>query len=148
MILEFYYALVKLLDAFRRGIRDDHEFRVLLFLLLYLITGATVFYWRTEGWTFIDALYFSVMTISTIGYGDFTPTTPLSKLFTIVYAIVGIGVFIAVISKIVAIVLERGRSIREGARHTASSIRDKIRNRKIAGKTKKKATEKTTGSKD
>jgi len=46
----------------------------------------------TESWTFIDALYFSVVTISTVGYGDMTPSTDGSKAFTIIYIFFGITV--------------------------------------------------------
>ena len=39
-----------------------------------LLTG-TLFYWRFEDWTVVEALYFSVVTLTTVGFGDFTPTT-------------------------------------------------------------------------
>jgi len=71
-----------------------------------LLTGATLFYYRVEGWSLIDSLYFSVMTMVTIGYGDFVPTTTLSKLFTILFAIMSIGLFVTVITKIVKLMLE------------------------------------------
>ena len=45
-----------------------------------------------EPWTVIDALYFSVVTFSTVGYGDLTPTTRGSKTFTLIYIFVGITV--------------------------------------------------------
>lgn len=41
--------------------------------------------------TFIAALYFSVVTISTVGYGDITPTTDLGKWFCIFYMLIGIA---------------------------------------------------------
>jgi len=40
-------------------------------------------------WSFVDALYFSMVTISTVGYGDLTPTTRFSKLFTVCYILLG-----------------------------------------------------------
>ena len=76
----FFINLWRLLVATRHGIKDDPEFRALLILLLTLLAGATYFYWQVEGWSVIDSLYFSIMTMSTIGYGDFVPTTTFSKV--------------------------------------------------------------------
>jgi hypothetical protein len=104
-MLGFFLNLFKLLRAIWHGIKFDEEFRVLLVVLLTLLLGSTCFYWSVEGWGFIDALYFSVMTMSTIGYGDLAPTTAFSKIFTIIFALLSIGVFVAVVSKIVTIIL-------------------------------------------
>lgn len=41
--------------------------------------------------TLLDAFYFTVVTISTVGYGEIYPTTPASKIFTSVIILVGIG---------------------------------------------------------
>ena len=106
----FFINLWKLLVATRHGIKEDSEFRALIILLTTLLVGATYFYWHVEGWSVIDSLYFSVMTTSTIGYGDLVPTTTLSKLFTIMYAILSIGVFVAVASKLVTIILNRDKA--------------------------------------
>lgn len=73
----------------------DSTVRKLLLLALTFIAVATVFYMRVEGWRAIDAVYFSVMTISTVGYGDIAPQTDLGKIFTIFYVLCGLGVFIA-----------------------------------------------------
>jgi voltage-gated potassium channel Kch len=67
---------------------------VFIWLLLVILLG-TVFYHYTEGWGWIDSLYFSVITLSTVGYGDFSPTTPFTKLFTTVYIFLGISIFAA-----------------------------------------------------
>jgi voltage-gated potassium channel len=55
-----------------------------------------------EKWSVVDALYFSVTTLTTVGLGDLAPTTTLGKLFTIVYIFVGIGLiagFITTLAK-------------------------------------------------
>lgn len=102
-----FIDVLKLLTALWHGIKTDIEFRVLLLMLLTLLAGAIVFYTQIERWSFIDALYFSVMTMSTVGYGDLAPTTEISKLFTIVFTMLSIGIFAAVVTKIVVITLER-----------------------------------------
>ena len=98
-IINFY----KLFLAIWLGYKIDEDFRILVMVLIILLSGATYFYWQVENWSFIDSRYFSVMTISTIGYGDLVPTTSYSKIFTIVYSLLGIGVFFAVVTKIVQV---------------------------------------------
>ena len=105
-MISFLLNIWRLLVALWFGVKEDEEFRALLFLLTMLLAGATYFYWQVEGWSVIDSLYFSIMTTSTIGYGELVPTTDISKLFTIMFAILSIGVFVAVASKIVQITLQ------------------------------------------
>jgi hypothetical protein len=101
-MLVFFVSLYKLLRAIRHGIKYREEFRVLLIFILTLLAGETYLYWDHEGWSIVDSLYFSVMTMSTIGYGDFAPTAIFSKIFTIIFLLLSIGVFVAVVSKIVS----------------------------------------------
>lgn len=46
----------------------------------------------------MDALNFCVVTLATVGYGDITPTTPMARLFTIFYVLIGINFFIAFVN--------------------------------------------------
>lgn len=48
----------------------------------------------------LDATYFTIVTLSTIGYGDIYPVTPTAKIFVIVLIIVGLGVFLGAIAAI------------------------------------------------
>ena len=66
-----------------------------------LLIGASAFH-RLEGWTFFQSLYFSVITLTTVGYGDFSPGTFAGRLFTIFYVLVGVGIIVALISRIAA----------------------------------------------
>jgi voltage-gated potassium channel len=74
--------------------REPH-IAILLAMTFSLIGCATVFYRWQEGWRWLDAAYFSVVTIASVGYGDLTPKTDGGKLFTIVYIFSGIGLFVA-----------------------------------------------------
>lgn len=69
--------------------------RYIAFLALSVLSVGVVFYHHIEKWSWLDSLYFSVITLATVGYGDLVPTTDFGKLFTIFYVIIGIGIFAA-----------------------------------------------------
>ncbi|NOQ30000.1 MAG: two pore domain potassium channel family protein [Helicobacteraceae bacterium] len=106
-MITFFMNILKLLQAIVSGIKNDQDFRILFFLLTSLLVGSTLFYSQIEGWSKIDALYFSVMTMSTIGYGDLVPTTDISKIFTIIFTFLSVGIFVSINTKIVLITLNK-----------------------------------------
>ncbi len=83
-------------------VQDRGSWPVLTWTLLTLLLGTVVYHWL-EGWTYLDALYFSVISLATIGYGDFVPTTDLGRAFTIVYVINGIVILLALFDRIRAV---------------------------------------------
>jgi voltage-gated potassium channel len=64
-----------------------------------LLLGTFAYHWL-EGWSYLDSLYFCVISLATIGYGDLAPTTPEARLFTIFYVINGIGILVALFDRI------------------------------------------------
>lgn len=80
--------------ALRRG-WSDPAFRGVVYLALTLVLAGGLFYARVEGWTFFQGIYFSVITLSTVGYGDLSPTTFGGRLFTIFYVLVGVGIIVS-----------------------------------------------------
>jgi voltage-gated potassium channel len=71
---------------------SDYQFHFLTSVTLIVLGIGTLFYHFVEKLKFLDALYFSVVTLATVGYGDFSPKTDLGKIFTIFYIITGIGI--------------------------------------------------------
>jgi len=71
---------------------DDHVYKILSISALLLLTTGTVGYHFLEDWSWVDSLYFSVVAVTTVGFGDITPSTDPSKLFTVGYILVGIGI--------------------------------------------------------
>lgn len=66
----------------------------------------TAFYTLVEKMTVLDALYFSFVTLTTVGYGDFTPAIPVDKLFTMVYILFGLGLVALFISSFAQVYLD------------------------------------------
>lgn len=89
--------------AFGRGlwrlIRTDPEFQALTTTLALVLAGGTIFYWRVEPWGLFNSFYFCVITLATVGYGDYTPTTTFGKAFTIVYVFIGVGILLSFLNK-------------------------------------------------
>jgi voltage-gated potassium channel len=94
----------------------DPETKALPFVAAALVITGTLFYWRFEDWTIIQSLYFSIVTLTTVGYGDFAPTTDATQIFTIFYILTGIGVFVALLASVAEKYIEQkadGPSARE-----------------------------------
>jgi voltage-gated potassium channel len=98
--------VISILLAFRglaravAAVWRDPETKALPFVAGALVLSGTIFYWRFEDWTFVQSLYFSVVTLATVGYGDLTPTSDGTRIFTIIYILTGLGVLVALGSSI------------------------------------------------
>ena len=89
-----------------------NTFKLLFIASLAMIGFGAVFYSYTEKWTAIDSLYFSVVSLTTVGYGDFTPQTQSGRLFTVFYLLAGIGIIATFINTMFKGVAAR-RALRE-----------------------------------
>jgi voltage-gated potassium channel len=87
-------------------------------LLSTIIAIGTVFFRWAEGWSWVDAYFFSVVTLSTVGYGEPVPVTVIGKLGTTVFIFLGLGVFALVIQKIGFVAAQR-RELHRRPHHTA-----------------------------
>jgi hypothetical protein len=78
-----------------RELFGDPDFRHLLLAVLILLLAGMIFFHYVEEWRWFDSFYFSVITLATVGYGDFVPHTDLGKLFTMFYVMIGVGILLA-----------------------------------------------------
>ncbi len=78
-----------------------------IILITGLLATGTAFYAHYEKWSWVDALYFSAYTITTVGYGEFVPTSDFTKLFTVAYLFVGVGSGLYVLSSIASELIKR-----------------------------------------
>ena len=72
----------------------DKSYRNLLFTTNFFIVLGTIVYHYIEGWSWLDTLYFSLITQTTIGYGDFSTQTDLGKIFTLLYIVIGVALIL------------------------------------------------------
>jgi len=79
---------------------------LILSVTVILATGTT-FYSIVEDWTVVQALYFTVITLTTIGYGDLHPTTEFSRVFTIFFVLAGVSTLLGFLNFIL------GRTVKE-----------------------------------
>ena len=76
-----------------------------LCLLALLFFGSLGFVWL-EGWNFFDALYMTVTTLSTVGYGEVHPLSPLGKIYNMGLILAGMGVLVYIITSMARVVVE------------------------------------------
>ena len=86
---------------------------IAVLIMLQLGLGAT-FYHLVEGWRWLDAFYFCVVSLTTTGFGDLAPVTDLGKIFTMVYLLTGIGLFVTFAAHVARHLLDE-RARRTGA---------------------------------
>ncbi len=100
------HSLKQLYRGLRVALRDGRVKSILAFTIA-IVLWASVFYRYVEGWSWLDSIYFSVVTISTVGFGDFSPETAAGKIFTMFYIVVGLGVFVTAVTTIANSILSQ-----------------------------------------
>ena len=88
---------------------DSSGFRLKLFLGLFIAVMllGTIAFSYAENISLLDAFYFSIVTVATVGYGDISPRNIEGKLLAIALIITGVGTFLEVIAGITQVMLQR-----------------------------------------
>ncbi len=71
---------------------DRHAYRVLSAVAILVLLIGTITFRLLEDWSWVDSFYFASIAVTTVGFGDLTPSTDASKLFTVAYVFSGIAV--------------------------------------------------------
>jgi potassium channel subfamily K len=105
-------ALIGLRDPFnemefRSALADWSLMAKMAFAVLLYLAAGVIFYTHYEGWTLLEAVYFCVVTATTTGYGDLKPSTLGSRLFTLFFILVGIGMIAIAVGIAGGLMLER-----------------------------------------
>ena len=88
---------------------ESLQFRLRIFIMLFLANMllGTFGFMLTEGISLGNAIYFSIVTITTVGYGDIHPATTAGKILAIALIITGVGTFLGVVANVTEIFLEK-----------------------------------------
>lgn len=73
--------------------QQTDRFTALAFFVISLLCFSAWFYHVVEKWDWLDSFYYIIVTLGTVGYGDFTPKTDAGKLYAMVLIVVGIATF-------------------------------------------------------
>lgn len=95
----FLATILRFLRSIARGMHDA-EFRGLLYVVVIILLGGTAFYHGVENWKWLDSLFFSVTTLTTVGYGNLVPQTDIGKIFTIIYIFLGLGTILGFVNAV------------------------------------------------
>jgi voltage-gated potassium channel len=78
---------------------------LMLIPLLLLVGGTGGYYLLEEKYSLLDALYMTVITLTTVGYGEVHPLSRRGQLFTILLLLVGVFVFFYTITELLRSVI-------------------------------------------
>ena len=67
--------------------------KIALIIFVGVMILGTLGFMTTEGIPLFDALYFMIVTIATVGYGDIHPATQLGKVLAVLMIVLGVGTF-------------------------------------------------------
>ena len=76
------------------------------FLSAIIVAAGTLGYMFIEGWTFLDSLYMTVITISTVGFMEVRPMGDSGHIFTILLVFIGVGFTLYVAAAVVQFMVE------------------------------------------
>ncbi|MBW1607096.1 MAG: potassium channel protein [Deltaproteobacteria bacterium] len=82
------------------------QFILHFFLFACLLIFGAVGYIVIEGWSFMDALYMTVITLATVGYGEVHEISPEGRLFTVILIFLGVGFFLYVVGNVIQFLVE------------------------------------------
>ncbi|KAF8116563.1 hypothetical protein N665_0017s0113 [Sinapis alba] len=91
--------------------------QAIFLLLIYLTLGVSIYSFNRDHYSgiethpVVDALYFCIVTMCTIGYGDIAPLTPWTKIFAVVFVLFGFGFLDILLSGVVNYVLDLQESM-------------------------------------
>ena len=102
--------------------RPQQRLRRGIIILASIIATGTVGYMLIEGWSFSEAIYMTIITISTVGYSEVHPLTASGRIFSIFLIVGGVGGALFVLSAFVEYIVEGKLGTTLGRRQMKAKI--------------------------
>jgi voltage-gated potassium channel len=103
-------------------VAPERRLVVAALLLSALLVLGVAGYMLIEGWSFLDALYMTVISITTVGFQEVQPLGDGGRIFTIVLILFGVGVAFYILTSLVATVVEGDLGLALGVRRMKGKI--------------------------
>lgn len=97
-MLSFLLLIRSFARALYHAFKEQPAIRGLIILTFIVLAVGTLFYTSVEHWSVLDSLYFSVTTLTTVGYGDLSPHKSAAKIFTIIYILLGVSILLGLVN--------------------------------------------------
>ena len=94
----------------RRDRTGIYAVLIIVMILLYGILGSMYI----MGLNIYDSIYYTIITLATVGYGDIIPITPLQKIFSVTLALSGVGILAYIVTFIISSVTQNLQDMRSG----------------------------------
>ncbi|MBN1930321.1 MAG: potassium channel protein [Desulfobacterales bacterium] len=101
-----------------------------LLLAFFIIVLGTTGYVIIEGWEILDAVYMTIITLATVGYGEVHAISRIGKIYTILLIILGTGFYLYILAAVVQFMVEGRIRILLGRRRLDKKI-NRLRNHYI-----------------
>lgn len=81
--------------------KELRDLRMVILMLLLVLMFGTVGYVVIERWPLLDSIYMTIITISTVGYGEVYPLSTAGRIFSAVLIVTGVGVALYAFSNLI-----------------------------------------------
>ena len=99
-MVDFFVMIARFFLAIGRSVKREPQARALLAFVILILVSGTFFFMEVEHWNPVDAIYYCVTTLTTVGSGELRPHTDIGKIFTVIYLFMGVGAVLATLQLI------------------------------------------------